>query len=230
MSYFDDMEDRLTGIPRWVERIAAAQDRQKGATTMADSKQQAQRNATKVVTGEVRLSYCHLFEPFAFDNEEPKYSVMLIIPKSDKATMERIKRAQKAAIEMGVTTKWNGKKPKSLYNTLKDGDEMDGEEFANSWVLRASSKTAPGVVDGALNPITDSTEVYSGCYGRVSLNFFPYSAMGNNGISAGLNNVQFIRDGEPLGGRSRAEDDFDVYEDPEADQAPWEDDYDDILG
>lgn len=188
---------------------------------MAESK-----NATKVITGEVRLSYAHLFEPYAFEgDQEPKYSVMILIPKSDKATMADIKAAQAAAVELGVRTKWNGKKPKNLYNTLKDGDsDMDGEEFEGCWCLRCSSRNAPGIVDRQARPVMDSTKVYSGCYGRVSINFFPYSAAGNNGISAGLNNVQFLRDGDPLGGRSRAEDDFDALDDED------EGAYEDLIG
>ncbi|MDR1015698.1 MAG: DUF2815 family protein [Coriobacteriales bacterium] len=169
---------------------------------------------TKVVTEEVRLSFVHLFEPFAFDDtQEAKYSVMALIPKTDRKTLGRIKAAQQAAVELGVRNKWNGRRPAKLGNTLRDGDEeMEGEEFEGCYFIRASSRTRPGVVDAALNTILDSTEVYSGCYGRVSLNFFPYAHAGNNGISAGLNNVQKTRDGEPLGGRSRAEDDFDRYD------------------
>ncbi|MEG1245227.1 DUF2815 family protein [Gordonibacter sp.] len=185
--------------------------------------------STKVVTGEVRLSYVHLFEPYAFNaDQDAKYSVLILIPKSDKATMAKIKSAQAAAVELGMATKWGGKKPKNLGNTLRDGDDdpsFDGEEFEGHYCLRLASKTAPGIIDRYRNKVIDSTEVYSGCYARVSLNFFPYSASGNNGVSAGLNNVQILRDGEPLGGRSRAEDDFDELEDTTSEGA-----YNDLLG
>jgi len=183
---------------------------------------------TKVVTGEVRLSYAHLFEPFAFEaDQEPKYSVVLLIPKNDKTTLAKIHAAQQAAVDLGIKTKWNGKKPSKLGNTLRDGDTdeaFEGEEFKGHFCLRVSSKTAPNVVDRQLNPILNSNEVYSGCYARASLNFFPYAAAGNNGISAGLNNVQKLRDGDPLGGRSRAEDDFEPLEND------TDDSYDDLLG
>ena len=208
MSYFDDNEDRLTGIPRHIFNQTI-----KGARKMANETKTNQ--STKVVTEEVRLCYVHVFEPFAFEaDQEPKYSLMALIPKSDKKTLARIKAAQKAAVELGIGSKWGGKKPAKLGNTLRDGDdgEMDGAEFEGCYFIRVSSKTKPGVVDTALNPIIDSTELYSGCYGRVSMNFFPYDTAGNRGVSAGLNNVQKTRDGEPLGGRSRAEDDFDVYD------------------
>lgn len=180
---------------------------------------------TKVVTGEARMSYAHLTEPYAFEEgQEPKYSVTILIPKGDKATMARVKAAQDAAIEQGKQTKWHGKVPSNLRRAVKDGDEMDAPECQGCWVIRASSRTKPGIVDANLNPIIDAGEVYSGCYGRFSINFYPYSAVGNNGISAGLNNVQKTRDGESLGGFTRPEDDFDVYGDGS------DGEYDDLLG
>ena len=59
----------------------------------------------------------------------------------------------------------------------------------------------------------DATEVYSGCYGRLTLNFYAYNANGNKGVAAGLGNVQKLEDGEPLGGFTRAEDDFTAEDD-----------------
>ena len=175
---------------------------------------------TKVVTGTVRLSYAHLFEPFSFnDDQEPKYSVVLLIPKSDKATIKKIKAAQKAALEQGKSSKFNGKIPTNWSNTLRDGDEEkdleDNPEFAGHYFMTVSAKTRPGIVDRNVQPILDSTEVYSGCYARASINAFPYSVSGNKGVSFGLNHIQKIKDGEPLGGRSNAEDDFDSLDDDE---------------
>lgn len=219
MSYFDDNEDYLTGlrIPR------RARDIREGAT-MAD----ANKQATKVITDEVRLSFVHVLEPDSFDGGEPKYSAMILIPKDDKKTLAKIKRAVEAAVEYGVQTLWGGKKPKNLRMPLRDGDEeMDGPEFEDCYFMRVSSKTKPGIIDRYKQPIDDSNGIYSGCYARVSLNMFPYDKAGNRGISAGLNNIQVLRDGDPLGGRSRAEDDFDdsFLDDYDA----YEDD-DDLLG
>lgn len=192
-------------------------------------------NTTKVVTGKVRLSFVHLFEPHAQnEGQDEKYSVMLLIPKTDKETLNKMNRAIEAAKEQGKSGKWNGKIPAGLKTTLRDGDEeQDTEErpeFKGHMFMNVSAKTAPGVVGtardarGKLEPITDPNEVYSGCYARVSINFFPYAAAGNKGISAGLNNVQKVADGEFLGGRSKAEDDFDDWADEEN-----EDDFD-LLG
>lgn len=173
----------------------------------------AQKSPTRVVTGKVRLSYCHLFEPYSNDPEkEARYSVTILIPKSDKATLKKLNDAIEAAKEEGKTKTFGGKIPGNLKLTLHDGDEeADLErnpEYAGHMYMAMSSKQRPGVVDQDLNPILDSTQVYSGCYARVSINAFPYSNSGNKGISFGLNNVQFLEDGEPLGGRTRAEDDF----------------------
>lgn len=166
---------------------------------------------TKVVTGEVRLSYVHIFEPTAIDEgSEEKYSVSVIIPKSDKQTLKRVREAIEAAKEQGKTKKWGGKLPPKLKLPLRDGDEErpDDEAYADSYFFNCSSKQKPGVVDKKCNPIIDAEEVYSGCYGRVSVNFYPFDTSGSKGVAAGLNNVQKLKDGDPLGGRSRAEDDF----------------------
>lgn len=172
-----------------------------------------EKSATRVVTGKVRLSYVHLFEPYTNDPEkEARYSVTILIPKRDKTTLDKIAKAIEVAKEEGKTKTFGGKIPGNLKLTLHDGDEeADLErnpEYAGHMFMAMSSKTRPGIVDQDLNAILDSTAVYSGCYARVSINAFPYSNSGNKGISFGLNNVQFLEDGEPLGGRTRAEDDF----------------------
>lgn len=166
--------------------------------------------ANKVVTGVVRFSYAHVWEPDSINGSEPKYSVSILIPKSDKKTVNLINKAVEAAKEMGKTGKFGGKVPANLKLPLRDGDEdrPDDEVYAGCWFVNATSKNKPGIVDKNCNPITDSTEFYSGCYGHASITFYPFSANGNRGIACGLNHVMKTTDGDPLGGRSRAEDDF----------------------
>lgn len=181
----------------------------------------ADASELKVVTGEVRLSYVHVFEPYSNDPEkDAKFSVLLLIPKTDTATINAIKRAQKAALEAGKAKHFGGKIPVGWKNTLRDGDtERDTEESPEYKGMMFISATAnpgypPGVVDRALNPILDQHEVYSGCYARVSMNAFSFSASGNKGVSFGLRHVQKLRDGEPLGGGfSKPEDDFSSLDD-----------------
>ncbi|QAA31224.1 DUF2815 family protein [Clostridium manihotivorum] len=178
----------------------------------------AKRTGTKVTTGKVRLSYAHLFEPHAIEGNEPKYSVSVIISKTDTDTLKAIKEAVNEAKEQGKG-KWGGKVPPNLKTPLRDGDaeRPDDEAYANCYFLNASSKNKPGIVDANVQPILDATEVYSGCYARLTLNFYPFSASGNKGIAAGLGNVQKLEDGEPLGGFTRAEDDFEALEADEED-------------
>lgn len=170
---------------------------------------------TKVVTGkDTRWSYCNAWEPKSINGGTPKYSVSLIIPKSDTVTVEKIKVAIKAAYDEGQSKlKGNGKSVPALSaikTPLRDGDaeRPDDPAYANSYFVNANSTTAPGIVDADRQPILDHSEVYSGVYGRASINFYAFNSNGNKGVACGLNNLQKIRDGESLGGKSRAEDDF----------------------
>lgn len=174
---------------------------------------------TKVITGKVRFSFVNVFEPKAFaEGQEPKYSVMLLIPKTDVATITRIRKAIDAAAQKGLQTKFGGKLPPVLKNTLKDVDKdtnQDGEPLVELWpyakghyAINVSSKNKPQIIDAERNPIIDPMDFYSGCYGRASINFFAYNSAGNKGISAGLGNLQKLEDGESLGGITSAEQDF----------------------
>ena len=167
--------------------------------------------SNKVITGKVRFSYANVFEPKSINGSDPKYSVSLIIPKEDKVTIDKIKAAIEVAKKEGIS-KLGGKIPANLKTPLRDGDidRPDDPAYANSYFVNANSTIRPGIVDANLQPIIDSTEFYSGCYGRASIVFYAYNANGNKGIACGLQNLQKLEDGEPLGGRSRAEDDFGI--------------------
>lgn len=177
-------------------------------------------NPTKVITGvNTRWSYVNAWEPKSINGGAPKYSVSLIIPKSDTKTIDKIQAAIQAAYDEGQgKLKGNGKSVPALSvlkTPLRDGDaeRPDDEAYADSYFINANSGTAPGIVDADRQPILDRSEVYSGVYGRASINFDAFNSNGNKGIACGLNNLQKIKDGEPLGGKSRAEDDFDTEED-----------------
>lgn len=167
---------------------------------------------TKVITGEVRLSYAHLWEPAtAPGSTEPKYSVSLLIPKKDKVTLTKINKA----IELiknsdAAKTKWGGKVPSNLKLPLRDGDvdRPDDDNYAGHFFINANAKTKPGIVDIKAMPIMNQDEVYSGCFGRASITFYAYNSNGSKGIAAGLNHIMKTKEGDPLGGRSTAESDF----------------------
>lgn len=173
------------------------------------------KNPTKVITGpKTRWSYANVWDPKSINGGTPKYSVSLIIPKSDVATVKKIEAAIQAAYEEGESKlKGNSKSVPSLKvlkTPLRDGDleRPDDAAYADSYFINANSASAPGIVDADRQPILERSEVYSGVYGRASINFYAFNSNGNKGIACGLNNLQKIADGEPLGGKSRAEDDF----------------------
>ena len=172
-------------------------------------------NPTKVITGvNTRWSYANVWQPKSINGGTPKYSVSLIIPKTDTDTVNKVKAAIQAAYDEGESKlKGSGKSVPSLSvikTPLRDGDleRPDDEAYKNAYFINANSSTAPGVVDADRQPIIDTSEVYSGVYGRASINFYAFNSNGNKGIACGLNNLQKIKDGEPLGGKSRAEGDF----------------------
>lgn len=172
-------------------------------------------NPTKVITGvKTRWSYANVWEPKSINGGSPKYSVSLIIPKSDTKTVTAVTNAIQAAYDEGQSKlKGNSKSVPALSaikNPLRDGDaeRPDDEAYKDSYFINANSATPPGIVDATRQPILERSEVYSGVYGRASINFYAFNSNGNKGIACGLNNLQKISDGEPLGGKTRAEDDF----------------------
>ncbi len=172
----------------------------------------AKQKGTKVITGKVRASYAHIFEPHSMqEGQDAKYSVSLIIPKSDTSTIEAIEKAIEEAKEAGKATKFGGKIPANLKTPLRDGDteKDDDANYQDAYFINASSNQAPGIVDQNKIRLTDPGTVVSGDYIRASVNLFPFNTKGNKGIAVGLNNIQLVEKGEPLGGASSAEDDFD---------------------
>ena len=181
-------------------------------------------NPMKVITGkDTRWSYCNVWEAKAINGGTPKFSVSLLIPKSDTVTVKKIKDAIEAAYREGeAKLKGNSKSVpvlSAIKTPLRDGDaeRPDDPAYAGHYFLNANSATAPGIVDADCQPILTRSEVYSGVYGRASISFYAFNSSGNRGIACGLNNLQKIRDGEPLGGRASAESDFSDFDDEDDD-------------
>lgn len=176
-------------------------------------------NPMKVITvPHTRWSYANVWEPKSINGGTPKYSVSLIIPKSEK-TVAKIKASIEAAYKEGESKlKGNGKSFPALSvikTPLRDGDleRPDDATYVNAYFVNANATSAPGIVDANRNPILTRSEVYSGVYGHASISFYAFNSSGNKGIAYGLNNLQEIRDGEPLGGKASAESDFASDED-----------------
>lgn len=188
-------------------------------------------NPTTITIGEVRLSYCNVFQPQPpFNNPagEKKFSVTVLVPKSNPAAKAAIDAAINAAIEAGVSAKWGGVRPPMPSICVHDGDgprPSDGQPFGaeckGCWVFTASCKAEqpPFVVDQQVQKIINPTEVYSGCYANVNVTFYAYNQAGKKGIGCGLNGVQKTRDGEPLANRVTAEEAFSAVA-PAAPAAP----------
>ncbi|MDL2252643.1 DUF2815 family protein [Ruminococcaceae bacterium OttesenSCG-928-I18] len=172
-------------------------------------------NPTHVVTGKVRFSYAHVFQPYSQNQgQEPKYSTTILVPKTDAQTKALIDAAVQAAIQAGAN-KFGAQWPPQPNICIHDGDGVRpntgapfSEECKGHWVFTAKSKDQPKVVDASMQPIINPGDFYSGCYGRVSVDFYPYNSNGRKGIGCGLQNVQKLEDGQPLGNRTTAEDDF----------------------
>lgn len=170
------------------------------------------KNATrKVVVGEVRFSYAHVFEPWG--DTDPKYSVVAVINKKDAHIIEELKRAIQEVYDEEKQGMFKGRTINSLALPLKDGDNPgEGREpnpsYEGSYYISANRKTAPGVVGRDRKPIINQDDFYSGCYGYISLTIAPYDINGKKGIKAYLNHLMKTRDGERLGGASTAEFDF----------------------
>lgn len=155
----------------------------------------------KVVTGKVRFSYLNAFTPKAInEGDEPKFSVSLLIPKSDKETIGKIKKAIKDALEEGKA-KFNGKVPTVFKNPLRDGDEEkpDDEIYEGMMFMNANNSRQPGIVDENREAILDQNEIYSGCYGRAHVELYAFNVNGNKGVACSLQNLQKLEDGERLG-------------------------------
>ena len=174
-------------------------------------------NGTRVLISEARLSYANVWEPKSINGNDPKYSVSLIISKDDKEAIKVIENAIDVAIKEGVG-KFGGKIPNkgALKLPLRDGDvEKEDVAYENAYFINANSKIAPQIVDSKRHAISDQSEVYSGCFASVTISFYAFNVNGNRGVACSLGNIMKLRDGEVLGGKVNAADDFGTAEDDE---------------
>lgn len=170
---------------------------------------------TKVVTGLVRFSYLQVWQPVTDDSGKKKYKACLLIPKKDKATLRKID----AAVNAAIAAKWGSKPPKGLKLPLRDGDdEKDGEEFEGMKFVNCTTTRKPGLLDARREEILDEEEVYSGAWGKASINFYAFEADGNKGVAVSLNALQKLKDDENLSGGGWSADDFEDEEEYEDDE------------
>lgn len=167
----------------------------------------------RVITGKVRVNYPNLFIPVKLEeDQEAKYSVTILIPKTDITTLEALQSSIYKS-KLQLFEKYNNI-PDNIKTPLRDGDieKPDNEAYKGHYFINATNKFKPGIVDRALNNIKDHNEIYPGCYIRASLNFYPYFKNNSCGVGCGVNNVQKISDGELIITNPRPEDDFSIID------------------
>ncbi len=166
-----------------------------------------QKDPTVVITGkDTRFSYCNLAEPKSVNGGAPRYGMSLVVSRDDRQTVKALQDGQRAAYEKykDRLKNRNGSVPpmEAIKLAIRDGDQdrPDDPVYANCVFVNANSETRPKLFDAGGKEITDASEIYSGCYGKVAVQFFAFNTNGNRGIGCRLHAVQKIRDGEPLGG------------------------------
>lgn len=165
---------------------------------------------TTVMTPRFRVSFPNVLRPGKpmQPGAEPKYGVTMLFPKG--TDLSAMKKAAEAAclVAWGPdTSKW----PKNFRKPFRDQGEKEFEGYeAGAVFVTATSSKRPGLVDAQVNEILEEKDFYPGCYARATVNAFVYDKAGNKGVSFGLNNIQKLADGEPLGGRTRPCDDFEA--------------------
>lgn len=184
---------------------------------MITKKVEKENPAGKVVGGPARASYAHVFKPTSVSKDKPdtlKYSVALMIPKSNKALYAELKKAQEDSIQWGIDNikEWGGKKPNNMRLALKNGDvdfDLDkNPEYAGHWVVSARSDRKPVIINLEKEPLTTDDEFYSGCWTRFSIKFFAYGKIGK-GVSVQLNHLQKVKDAKRFGTQvASADEDF----------------------
>jgi len=164
----------------------------------------------RVTTPKFRVSFPNVFKPMSFEDQEPKYRLVMLFDK--QADLTELKKLAAKAIE----NKWpsKDKRPIKLRSPFRDGDteKPDIDGYPGHIFISASSKLKPGIVDRNLNPILSEDDFYAGCYARATLTAYAYDAKGNRGVAFGLQNIQKLEDGEPFSGRSKAEEDFEAID------------------
>jgi len=199
------------------------------------SKGNSKIESVKCVTHEFRVSFPAIFEPKAFEGQEPKYSlVMLFDKKTDLGTPANKQRnSLKQAVKNAAEEKWGPREkwPKNLRMPFRDGDEKaDKQGYEGTIFVSTSSKLQPGLVGPSNQPILNPKDFYAGCYARAEVIAFAYDKAGNKGVSFSLQNIQKTRDGEAFSGRRDAASVFDAVEDTSEDASSYDDAKDSSAG
>lgn len=156
-----------------------------------------------LVTPEFRAAFISVFKATAMKNADgtvnkAKYSIRAAFPPTANLA------ALKKEAELAAKEKWGDKIPKTLRSPFRLNEELENPiiGIGDDWVIMsfsANEDRRPGIVGPNLQDIIDDSEVYSGAWYRAQVRAFAYENAGNKGVSFGLQNVQKLRDDDPLG-------------------------------
>jgi len=189
-----------------------------------------EESKTKCMTPRFRVSFPHVIHPQEADEgKKPRYGISMLFDEgTDLAPLKKIVHAAMVEKFGADKAKW----PKGLNSPFRDQGEKEYEGYvAGNKFCNATSTQKPGLVDHNVDPIIDESEFYAGCYAQATVNAFYYGDKpehkGNKGVAFGLNNVQKLADGEPLGGRVKPSDEFEPVAAEDADGEVFDDEGDD---
>lgn len=171
-----------------------------------------------------RLSFANIWEARQVNNQgEPRFTVSCLIDpatKEGKRDMQLIEAGIEAAMEEGAK-KLDGAKKLKMPLFEGEDDQPGDMNYKGMMVIHAGNKKKPEIVDRNSKPIMDQSKVYSGCYCYVAINFFAYDNT-SKGVSASLQHIMFVKDGDRLDNRKNAEDTFKgvSFTDEEPDDKP----------
>lgn len=196
----------------------------------------------RCTTPPCRLAFPKLITPEKNERTgQNQYKATLLFRRDDPGVKELMRVALKVAKD-----KWGEKIPKGVakrdlakqsgwpFRDQGDFDEYKGFE-PGALMLSVASTTPPGFVDRNRETLVDpASEIYPGCWVRVTLACATYDTDGNKGVTFYLNNVQKLKDGPRLDNRIDAEDEnwgddidddfFDEDDDKPARRDPLDDD------
>lgn len=176
--------------------------------------------STVIRTPIFRVSFPSVFEKSGPPGTAPdklKYSVVMLFDTREIAKDPKQKALWEAMLKAAkdcAREKWADKIPAGLMSPFRDGKEKEQYEGYGEGVMfcTAKSERRPGVVDQQVQRIIDPEDFYPGCYAHADINPYAWSYMGKNGVAFGLQNIQKVKDGEPIGGGASAESSFDAID------------------
>lgn len=171
---------------------------------------------------EVRISYPHLFEPYAYQGEgTPQYSAVFLLDK--KQHSELIKQIAGQMKKLAAEAYRDKKLPPPDKLCLRDGDLSGRAENEGNWILSARETARPVVVNRDRTPLTaEDDAIYPGCVVNAKIRLWAQENKWGRRINSNLLGVQFVRDGDRLGNRGprmTADEMFDSvegFDEPEA--------------